>query len=52
VINPGQAQFDQAHGCAGDFLKGFNAMAIVVELPEALLKGAGNNIGVWGTVSR
>jgi len=52
VVNPGQAQFDQAHGCAGDFLKGFNAMAIVVELPEAMLKGAGNNIGVWGTVSR
>jgi hypothetical protein len=24
----------------------------VVELPEAALKGAGNNIGIWGTVSR
>jgi len=52
VINPGQAQFDQTHGCAADFLRTFNAMAIVVELPEALVKGAGNNIGLWATVSR
>jgi hypothetical protein len=52
VPNAGQAQFDQTHGCAGDFLRTFNSMAIVVELPEALVKGAGNNIGLWATVSR
>jgi hypothetical protein len=52
VINPGQAQFDQTHGCANDFLRTFNSMAIVVELPESALKGAGNNIGLWATVSR
>jgi hypothetical protein len=52
VIDPGQAQFDQTHGCAADFLRTFNSMAIVVELPEAALKGAGNNIGLWATVSR
>jgi hypothetical protein len=52
VINPGQAQFDQTHGCAVDFLRTFNSMAIVVELPEAAIKGAGNNIGLWATVSR
>jgi hypothetical protein len=52
VQNPGQAQFDQTHGCAADFLRTFNGMAIVVELPEAAIKGAGNNIGIWGTVSR
>lgn len=52
VPNAGQAQFDGAHGCAADFLRTFNAMAIVVELPEALVKGAGNNIGLWATVSR
>jgi hypothetical protein len=52
VPNPGQDQFDQTHGCAADFLRTFNAMAIVVELPESLVKGAGNNIGVWATVSR
>ncbi|HEX8394192.1 MAG TPA: DUF4331 family protein [Longimicrobium sp.] len=52
VVNPGQAQFDQTHGCANDFLRTFNSMAIVIELPEAALKGAGNNIGLWATVSR
>lgn len=52
VIDPGQAQFDQTRGCAADFLRTFNSMAIVVELPEAALRGAGNNIGLWATVSR
>jgi len=52
VINAGQAQFDQTRGCAVDFLRTFNSMAIVVELPEAAIKGAGNNIGLWATVSR
>lgn len=52
VPNAGQGQFDQTHGCAADFLRTFNAMAIVVELPEALIRGAGNNIGIWATVSR
>ena len=52
VINPGQAQFDQTHGCAADFVRTFNSMAIVIELPEAMIKGAGNNVGVWATVSR
>jgi hypothetical protein len=37
-----------------DFLRGLNALAIVVELPEAQLRGsaAGGQIGVWATVSR
>jgi len=52
VPNAGQAQFDATHGCAGDLLRTFNAMAIVVELPEAMIKGAGNNVGIWATVSR
>jgi hypothetical protein len=52
VIDPGQAQFDQTHGCAADFLRTFNSMAIVVELPEAAVRGAGTNIGLWATVSR
>ena len=52
VIDPGQAQFDQTHGCAADFLRTFNSMAIVIELPEAMIKGAGNNLGLWATVSR
>jgi hypothetical protein len=52
VINPGQGQFDQTHGCAADLLRTFNGMAIVVELPESVLRGAGNNLGMWATVSR
>jgi hypothetical protein len=52
VPDAGQGAFDQTHGCAGDFLRTFNSMAIVVELPEALVKGAGNNLGLWATVSR
>ena len=40
-------------GTAVDFLRGFNALAIVVELPESQVRGAtGNNIGVWATISR
>ena len=52
VPSANQPQFDQTRGCAVDFLRTFNSMAIVVELPEAALKGAGNNIGIWATVSR
>jgi hypothetical protein len=36
-----------------DFLKGLNALAIVIELPVADLTAGGNaKIGVWGTISR
>lgn len=52
VPNPGQSQFDPAHGCATDFFRGLNTMAIVVELPESAIKGAGNNVGIWATVGR
>ena len=50
VSNPGP--FDSAHGAAVDFLRGLNSMAIIVELPESMVKGGGNSIGVWATVSR
>ena len=38
-----------------DFLRDYNALAIVVEVPKAMLtnaSGADASIGVWGTVSR
>ena len=38
-----------------DFLRGYNALAIVVEVPRAMLTsatGADANIGIWGTISR
>ncbi|CAN5666951.1 hypothetical protein BH23GEM5_BH23GEM5_12520 [soil metagenome] len=54
---PNQDQFDQTRGCAVDFLRGVNALAIIVELPESRLLRAGQTgadaqIGVWATVSR
>jgi hypothetical protein len=40
-------------GEAVDYLAGFNALAIVIELPEALLTAGGTpRLGVWGTISR
>jgi hypothetical protein len=40
-------------GTAVDFLRTFNALAFVVELPTALLTEGGTaRIGVWATVSR
>lgn len=56
-LDPGEAgPFAADFGCARDFLQGFNALAIVVELPEAELLGSqtGNDaqIGVWATISR
>ena len=36
-----------------DFVAGFNTLAIVIELPEAELTGAGSGrIGLWTTISR
>ncbi len=36
-----------------DFVKGFNVLSIVIELPTASLTAGGNRkIGVWGTISR
>ena len=48
------APFDGTRGCAVDFLRGLNALAIVFELPEAMLRGSApeGRIGVWATISR
>jgi hypothetical protein len=38
-----------------DFLRGFNALAIVIEVPKSMLTsatGSDAKIGVWGTISR
>ena len=41
----------RAAGAAVDFVKGFNVLSIVVELPAAMLTAGGNaKIGVWGTI--
>jgi Domain of unknown function (DUF4331) len=43
----------RASGAAVDFVKGFNVLSLVIELPASLLTAGGNSkIGVWGTISR
>ena len=38
---------------AVDYVKGFNVLSIVVEMPASMLTSGGNpKIGVWGTISR
>ncbi|MEP6905402.1 MAG: DUF4331 family protein, partial [Gemmatimonadales bacterium] len=41
-------------GQAVDFVRGFNDLAIVIELPTAMLTNSGANarFGVWGTIAR
>ena len=40
-------------GQAVDYLRGFSTLAIVIELPEALLTAGGTpKLGIWGTISR
>lgn len=56
TITQGPLTFRAATGAnpAVDFLRGINDMAIVVELPTALIANASTNgrFGVWGTTSR
>ncbi len=43
----------RAPGSAVDFVRGYNVLSIVLELPTAeLTVGGGAKIGVWGTISR
>jgi hypothetical protein len=43
----------RAANAAVDFVKDFNVLSIVVELPASMLTAGGNSkIGVWGTISR
>ena len=40
-------------GQAVDYLRGINTLAIVLEMPAAMLTDGGNKkIGIWGTISR
>lgn len=56
LITQGPLTFREAIGAnsAVDFLRGINDMAIVVELPTAMITNAATNgrFGVWGTTSR
>lgn len=49
---PSASSFRSA-SAAVDYVKAFNVMSIVVEVPTAMLTAGGNaKIGVWGTISR
>lgn len=49
---PSASAFRSA-GQAVDYLRGFNTLAIVLELPTSqLTAGGGAKLGVWGTISR
>ena len=54
-VLPAPASSFRAPGAAVDFLRGYNDLAIVIELPVAMLSADGVNpgrFGVWGTTSR
>ena len=54
-VLPEPASSFRAPGAAVDFLRGYNDLAIVVELPVAMLSADGvhpGRFGVWGTTSR
>ena len=54
-VLPSPASSFRAPGAAVDFVRNFNDLAIVVELPVAMLSADGVNpgrFGVWGTTSR
>jgi hypothetical protein len=43
----------RAKGQAVDYLKGFNTLSIVLEMPATMLTSGGNaKIGIWGTISQ
>ena len=49
---PSASSFRSA-SAAVDYVKGFNVLSIIVELPASMLTAGGNaKIGVWGTISR
>jgi hypothetical protein len=49
---PSASSFRSA-AAAVDYVKGFNVLSIVVEVPASMLTSGGNaKIGVWGTISR
>jgi hypothetical protein len=50
--SPSATTFRSA-SAAVDFVKGFNVLSIVIEVPTSMLTAGGNaKIGVWGTISR
>ena len=51
--NPSAPFFFRPAGQAVNYVKGFNVLSIVVELPSSMLEnGSPGKMGIWGTISR
>jgi hypothetical protein len=51
--NPTPPFYFRPAGQAVNYVKGFNVLSIVVELPSSMLEnGAPGKLGIWGTISR
>ncbi len=51
--NPSAPFFFRPAGQAVNYVKGFNVLSIVVELPSSMIeKGAPGKLGIWGSISR
>jgi hypothetical protein len=51
--NPSAPFFFRPANQAVDYVKGFNVLSIVIELPSSMLEhGAPGKLGIWGTISR
>jgi hypothetical protein len=50
--NPSAPFFFRPAGQAVDYVKGFNVLSIVIELPSSMVEnGAPGKLGIWGTIS-
>ena len=51
--NPSAPFFFRPAGQAVNYVKGFNVLSIVVELPSSMIEnGTPGKLGIWGTISR
>jgi len=52
TANPSPPFYFRPAGQAVDYVKGFNVLSIVVELPSSMIEnGAPGKLGIWGTIS-
>ncbi|HTC23250.1 MAG TPA: DUF4331 family protein, partial [Gemmatimonadales bacterium] len=53
TAHPSAPFYFRPAGQAVDYVKGFNVLSIVIELPSSMIEnGAPGKLGIWGTISR
>lgn len=53
TANPAPPFYFRPVGQAQNYVRGFNSLSIVIELPSAMLENAApGRLGIWGTISR